>query len=85
MISRRSLVKVMGVGAVGLAAGPLKAQESPTAGVESQLAAKLDDRAKQLLASALRSNANSSRGRLRHTLTENSEPCTIFHAEEPKK
>jgi hypothetical protein len=75
----------MGDGAIGLAAGPLKAQESPTAGVESQLTAKLDDRAKQLLASALRSNASASRNRLRHTLTENSEPCTIFRAEEPNK
>ncbi|MDQ2987310.1 MAG: hypothetical protein M3R13_11450 [Armatimonadota bacterium] len=85
MISRRAFAKLVGIGAISVAAAPLKAHESATAAVESQLASKLDERAKGLLASALRSNANASRGRLRHKLAENSEPCFVFRAEAAKK
>lgn len=76
-------MRLIGVGAVGVAVAPLRSQETSGSGVESQLAAKLDERAKQLLQAALRANENSSRNRLRHKLTENSEPCTVFHPSVP--
>lgn len=80
-ISRRSFAKLLGVGAAGTLIRPAIAQESQAPAT----AAKLDEKAMELYRAALRANVAAAAGRLRFALPENSEPCTVFFAEEPKK
>ena len=80
-ISRRSFAKVLGVGAAGALIKPAIAQSEQAPAT----AAKLDERAMEIYRTALRGNVAAAAGRLRFALPENSEPCTVFFAEEPKK
>ncbi|MEO7453655.1 MAG: hypothetical protein ABIV13_02700 [Fimbriimonadales bacterium] len=79
-ISRRSFAKLLGVGAAGTLIRPSFAQDAVPA-----TAAKLDGQALDLYRAALRGNVTAAAGRLRFELPENSEPCTVFAAEVPKK
>jgi hypothetical protein len=80
-ISRRSFAKVLGVGAAGVLIRPAIAQDEQVPAT----AAKMDERAIGLYRTALRGNAAAAAGRLRFPMPENSEPCTVFSAKEPKK
>jgi hypothetical protein len=80
-ISRRTFAKLLGVGAAGALIRPGAAQETP----KPATAAMLDERAKQLYDAAIRGNLATAQGRLRYKLIENSEPCAVFHVQEPKK
>ena len=79
-LSRRSFAKLLGVGAVGTLIRPSSAQEEQS----PQTMAKFDERTTQLYNAAVRSNEGASRRRLGYKLPENSEPCFIFKAEEPR-
>lgn len=80
-VSRRTFAKLLGVGAAGAVIRPASAQTEQLPATS----AKLDERAMQIYAAALRANASAAQGRLRYPLAENSEPCTTFRAEAPKK
>ena len=80
-ISRRSFAKVLGVGAAGALIRPSTAQTEQAPAT----AAKLDEKAMEIYRTALRGNVTAAAGRLRFSLPENSEPCTVFFAAESKK
>ena len=79
-ISRRSFAKVLGIGAAGALIRPALAQADQAPAT----AAKLDERAMEIYRAALRGNVSAAAGRLRFPLPENSEPCIVFFAAEPK-
>ena len=51
---------------------------------EGQSAPPVSDELKKLLDAARQGNAQSTKMRQSYKLTEGSEPCTVFHAWEPK-
>jgi hypothetical protein len=90
-ISRRELAKRGLLGAAALTVPSLlKAQDTAPAAkpdpdidrkmslIESKLSKPLSDKAKELLKPAIANNEKNGSDRLKHTLTENSEPCFMF-------
>ena len=85
-ISRRHVIEG---GAAALAVGALRIPDlqrgktkllTPVEALEAELAQPLTGAAKSALPGALAGVESTSRARLRHALTENSEPSLIFKA-----
>lgn len=93
-ISRRQLAKELGavsLGAVFLGKNPFQQQKEPESleadvvRLEAKLAEPLSDEARKLAKDALQSNLRAYTARWRFKLPENSEPCTIFVPQPPKR